>query len=376
MTNGEVTEAGGAYFTTEICADYRDELSRDALEAMADSAHPFDEFYAWLDSVYGSEVDATWDRLATRCAEDLGLEFETAWEFITEMVDVQLPIQHYLAQEFRVDILVDTGDANLDFSANCIAPAWGGYAPEDAPEEASIFWLAKQQGYGREQVVAALRGQETASLFLKSLVREVENETSGMNALTLLCRMTVGEWMDVQAEMRNPLRKGALRLPKSVTCGLFDAWYGGGSVLEIELERDVTLPLRIVHEITTDLGLGRHSVDEVYGFVSSVWNTAVQFEDEEGAPVPLHKPPKTYTKEEVLEIARKAIAKARVEMAAEIAQEIAERRAEDTAAEAEANADKRSAKPVAKLIAKQTAEPTPAKKMPRYVAERTKKWDA
>ena len=38
MTNGEVTEAGGAYFTTEICADCRDELSRDALEAMADSA--------------------------------------------------------------------------------------------------------------------------------------------------------------------------------------------------------------------------------------------------------------------------------------------------------------------------------------------------
>ena len=42
--------------------------------------------------------------------------------------------------------------------------------------------------------------------------------------------------------------------------------------------------------------------------------------------------------------------------------------AEDTAAEAKANTDKRSAKPV--------AEPTPAKKMPRYVAERTKKWDA
>ena len=177
--------------------------------------------------------------------------------------------------------------------------------------------------------------------------------------------------------MRNPLRKGALRLPKSVTCGLFDAWYGGGSVLEIELERDVALPLRIVHEITPDLGLGRHSVDEVYGFVPSVWSTAVQFEDEEGAPVPLHKPPKTYTKEEVLEIARKAIAQARVdmaqEMAKEMAQEIAERKAEDMAedtaeAEAKAGADKRKAKPV--------AQPTPAKKMPRYVAERTKKWDA
>ena len=131
----------------------------------------------------------------------------------------------------------------------------------------------------------------------------------------------------------------------------------------------------------------------------------VRFEDEEGAPVPLHKPPKTYTKEEVLEIARKAIAQARVdmaqEMAKEMAQEMAERRAEDVAedtaaAEAKASADKRKAKPIAKhmaeqsakqtaeqiakqtaeQIAKQTAQPTPAKKMPRYVAERTKKWDA
>ena len=133
----------------------------------------------------------------------------------------------------------------------------------------------------------------------------------------------------------------------------------------------------------------------------------VRFEDEEGAPVPLRKPPKTYTKEEVLEIARKAIAQARVDMATEIAEEIAERRAEDTAeetaeetAEAKASADKRKAKPAAKpiakrmaeqsakqtaeqiakqtaeQIAKQTAQPTSAKKMPRYVAERTKKWDA
>ena len=93
----------------------------------------------------------------------------------------------------------------------------------------------------------------------------------------------------------------------------------------------------------------------------------VRFEDEEGAPVPLRKPPKTYTKEEVLEIARKAIAQARVDMAQEIAERKAEDVEEDTA-EAKASADKRKAKPV--------AEPTPAKKMPRYVAERTKKWDA
>ena len=281
MTNGEVTEAGGAYFTTEICADCRDELSRDALEAMVDSAHPLDEFYAWLDSVYEFEMDEIWDRLATRCAEDLGLEFETAWEFITEMVDVQLPIQHYLAQELRVDILVDTGDANLDFSANCIAPAWGGYAPEDAPEEASIFWLAKQQGYGREQVVAALRGQETASPFLKSLVREVENETSGMNALTFLCTMTLGEWMDIQAEMRNPLRKGALRIDMYAVCGLFDPWSGAGSVLDLEPEHDVVLPMELVHEITPDVCLCRYGIDEVYGLVGQAWGAEVKYEEEE-----------------------------------------------------------------------------------------------
>lgn len=251
------------------------------MQAIADSDDPREAFWDWLDNAYNEAVYQAWFDLASQCSDDLEIEHETAWEFITEMVDVRLPEQHYLAQEIRVDILVDTGDANLDFGANCIAPAWGGCAPEDAPEEASIFWLAGQQGYGREQVVAALRGQETASPFLMSLVREVENETSGMNALTFLCTMTVGEWMDIQAEMRNPLRKGALRLPKSVTCGLFDAWYGGGSVLEIELERDVALPLRIVHEITPDVCLCRYGIDEVYGLVGQAWGAEVKYKEEE-----------------------------------------------------------------------------------------------
>lgn len=280
MTNGEVTEEG-AYFTTEICADCRDELSRDALEAMADSARPFDEFYAWLDSVYEFEVDETWDRLATRCAEDLGLEFETAWGFVTEMVDVQLPIQHYLAQELRVDILVDTGDANYDFICNNIAPAWGGCDPDEAHVEASIFWLAGQQGYCMERVTAALKGEETRSAFLESLVREVENETSSINVLTFLCTMTLGQWINVREYWMQARHEGALRIEKDAVCGLFDPWSGAGSTLDLELEHDVVLPMELVHEITSDVCLYKYGIDEVYGLVGQAWGAEVEYEEEE-----------------------------------------------------------------------------------------------
>lgn len=77
-------------------------------------------------------------------------------------------------------------------SATTLRPGWGGCDPDEAHAEASIFWLAGQQGYCKDYVIAALKGEETRSAFLESLVREVENEASSINVLTFLCTMTLG----------------------------------------------------------------------------------------------------------------------------------------------------------------------------------------
>ena len=229
-----VEEEGGCFYT-ELFADYRDELDKGGLQDIADSDDPWEAFWDWLNDAYEDEVDQAWFNLASKCAEDLEIEHETAWEFLTEMVEVRLPEQHFLDQEIHVDILVDTGDANYDFICNNIAPAWGGCDPDEASAEASIFWLAGQQGYCKDYVIAALKGEGKRSAFLESLVREVENEASSINVLTFLCTMTLEQWIEVRENWMQASRRGALRIEKDAVCGLFDPWSGAGSVLDLEL---------------------------------------------------------------------------------------------------------------------------------------------
>ena len=275
-----VEEEGGCFYT-ELFADYRDELGERDLQTIADSDDPREAFYDWLNDAYEDEVDQAWFNLASKCADDLEIEHETAWEFLTEMVEVRLPEQHFLDQEIRVDILVDTGDANYDFICNNIAPAWGGCDPDEASAEASIFWLARQQGYGREQVAAALKGEETRSTFLESLVREVENEASSIDVLTFLCTMTLGQWIEVRENWMQARHMGVLRIEKDAVCGLFDPWSGAGSAMDLELVHDVVLPMELVHEITPDVCLYRYGVDEVYGLVGQAWGAEVEYAGEE-----------------------------------------------------------------------------------------------
>ena len=128
-----------------------------------------------------------------------------------------------------------------------------------------------------ERVTAALKGEETESTFLRSLVREVENEASSINVLTFLCTMTLEQWIEV----REAGRRGALRIEKDAVCGLFDPWSGAGSTLDLELEHDVVLPIELVHEITPDVCLCRYGVDEVYGLVGQAWGAEVEYEEAE-----------------------------------------------------------------------------------------------
>lgn len=271
-----VEEENGCFYT-ELFVDYRDELDKRDLQAIADSDDPREAFYDWLNDAYEDEVDQAWFNLASKCSDDLEIEHEAAWEFLTEMVEVRLPEQHFLDQEIHVDILVDTGDANYDFICNNIAPAWGGCDPDEAHAEASIFWLAGQQGYCKDYVIAALKGEETRSAFLESLVRELENEASSINVLTFLCTMTLKQWIEV----REAGRRGALRIEKDAVCGLFDPWSGAGSTLDLELEHDVLLPIELAHEITPDVCLYRYGADEVYGLVRQAWGAEVEYAGEE-----------------------------------------------------------------------------------------------
>ena len=97
---------------------------------------------------------------------------------------------------------------------------------------------------------------------------------SHMAVLTFLVETTLEKALGIADCMRSDYLKAenpTIRIGKNTMTGLYDPWGGGGSVFEIELEKDVEIPLRIVRSAMPDGCDGSCSIAEVCGMCSSAW---------------------------------------------------------------------------------------------------------
>lgn len=70
-----------------------------------------------------------------------------------------------------------------------------------------------------------------------------------------------------------------ITIPKGNTCGIFNSWNGGGSIMEMELLRDLKIPVTFKRKTKYDYlalevdecGCNGYSINEVYGLISSFW---------------------------------------------------------------------------------------------------------
>ena len=289
------------YFTCEIYADYRDYAQNDTIIKWCKADIPWEAFYDDLFEWYQESVFDYEDEIIRTVKEnwtDMEYSFEENEEFVTnwirEHLIVKTPDEHYLRQKVCVDIIVDTGDENYDYVSNDVYPHYNGRAGNIIPEEASILWLARQQGYKKCQLARALRYCDySGSELLKSIRTEVHNCSSHMNALTFFVEMTVEQLFDLQGALKDnekndpPLKKDEYRcvwkrrgrkkviLDKEAVCGLYDMWNGAGSILEIKLEKDVVLPIKYISTAWPDGGRG-YGIAEVYGVSSDMWTPTLK----------------------------------------------------------------------------------------------------
>ena len=288
---------GDGTFSQEICADYRDVMEDKTAGEICESDDPREAFeekmWEWYD-------DYAYDL----CMELLG-EFEDSSypdgfskeerdileDFFIEHVYYDYPEDHYLKQEFYVTIMTDTGDANYDFTLNSAYPCWYGKCGERIDRRAGIAWLARSQGYTKTQLQNALQEGDMAKPkgFLESMRVELANLPSCMSTVTFLVKMTLEQLMNVNAALHYRARNhspdaknrpncGYVLLGKETMTGLFNPWSGAGSVLEVELEKDVRLPLKFVYSALPD-GAGRWkygSVSDVYGMCGSAWRDSLK----------------------------------------------------------------------------------------------------
>jgi len=289
------------YFSCVLYADYREQADTATIIKWYYSDNPRDAFYEDLMEWYQeSSFECEDDIINTvkRYWADEEYTFDENKEFITdwikEHVSIELPDDHYLRQKVCVNITVDTGDENYDYVSNDMYPHYNGRYDDVIPEESSILWLARQQGYKKRQLNRAMRYSDySGSKLLKSLRAEVHNCSTHMNALTFFVEMSVEQLFDLCDALKDnakndpPLEKGAYRcvwerkgrrkiiIDKSAVCGLYDLWNGAGSVLDIALEQDVVLPMRYISSACPDGGRG-YSVANVYGLCSSMWTPALK----------------------------------------------------------------------------------------------------
>ncbi len=99
---------------------------------------------------------------------------------------------------------------------------------------------------------------------------------SSVSVLTFLVEMTLEQALQI-AEALTCLKKwnmysnSTLLISKDTMCGLYDPWEGGGSLFEIELKKDLYIPLKFIWAAKPDGCVGRYSISNCYGMCGSAW---------------------------------------------------------------------------------------------------------
>lgn len=263
----EKDEYGNYY--QDVLADYRDTLSEDRIRDIVNSENPIyafnNLFYEWDFDYY--EYDELYKTLKIELGETIYEEHEDdIMDWVGENVCFNPPYEHYEKQEVLVNIIVDTGDGNYDYTLNNFL---NHHAPDiedlEIEGESSILWLVKQQGYTKEDLIDVIKfehGKENK--FLDSLNEELLNSCTSINALTFSVRMKLGELIDLLDDPKDII------LDSSTSCGLVDFWQGSGSLLDICLEREVIIPRKYAR-VTVDGSVG-YSIRTIYGVCPSFWS--------------------------------------------------------------------------------------------------------
>ena len=274
------------YYHFEIYVDYRDEIDDSAAQEILESNSPRD---ALLEKLWDWYQESEWDIIDNlvddfkknvdpkllddaNIIEDGNLDDDMIREEFVDIIYIDYPEDWALSREFCFNIIVSNGDDNYDFWLNEHIIDKDGNVDENA-ERAGLAWLAKQQGHTLEELIESLKDEEyvNPNKFISSLAAEIFNGY-GCEALTFCVKMTLGQAIVLKEKMKsNP--NGSIILNKNVTCGLFDPWQGGGSVLDIACEKDIEIPFENIWKLYVDERRGKRydSIHNVYGTDSSLW---------------------------------------------------------------------------------------------------------
>lgn len=291
----------------EIYCDYRDELSDSTIKNIVSADNPRmafeNELFSW-DTTYDEEYLISF--VLKNLSPDEKMIYndneDELCNFIYESYYFYYPAEHF-NKNIRVNIMLDTGNMNHDFTCDNVLN-WGGQRSEGKFEkDSSLLWLAKQQGKAellQECCTESMRKwandeqeyketTECADKFVVSAMHELANLSSHMGTMTFLVSMDLFTYFELLEAIKDEQnlnksyeleqRKGIgyIVLDKSTMCGLFDTWQGGGSLLEVECEKDIVIPIRCIFDAVVDgTKIYGWDVDSVYGLTGDCWDNTLK----------------------------------------------------------------------------------------------------
>ena len=273
--------------------DYNDKLYDKDIAKILDKEDHESELEYMLDDYYQNDEWRARDELIEKfqkTEEGSKYDYDEINEILVEMWYYKIPYEHYKQQDVCMDVLVDTGDMNYGYTLNAVYPHYNGSKDDEIDDKASLVWLAKTQGYTKEQLQNQLtNGEDKLDVkgFLETVYQEVINCSTGCPALFIPIKMTVRQLLkinkiinarDKNGYVYDPDKRkdcGSLIIDKNVDCTLYDSWAGGGGCWGIALEKDIELPIKFIHMAIPD-GCLDYSMKECYGVTSDCWKNALK----------------------------------------------------------------------------------------------------
>ena len=333
----------------EIYWDYRDELSPSSILSAYNQALN-DEIMCFRDFLNNEIYELNFD-YDTDMFDEIVAEINSS--------DNELVIQGYDETNSIYDDAAECGyngvDANLDgilrntrlkvnimFATDCernydmssIIGAFGNYSRpafdfnkqnlENGYNDFdnALTYLIHQQGHTVNEVFGCmLRGDETND-FLKSIDSELANNTSeGLSELTCLIELSGEDILSFFNTITSQTPENQfLSFSKDTMIGIFNEWSGGGSLLEVQLEKPFVVPVSMIRNVQVEGALKQtyqmqqlneqkweaqrdadeskvrslnykinklanesndgYTVDEVFGLVGSCWADTLSYTNE------------------------------------------------------------------------------------------------
>ncbi|GEM_PF-4267071 len=219
------------------------------------------------------------DKLAKKMVTDKDSE-KVFYEMLLKMSEIFVLPEKLLKEEIIVNIGVDTGDSDYDYSANTVPHAYGAdITLKEVEEVASIIWLTKQQGHKKGELYFALNHIERNSeLIHTNLMRSIADEVlctlSFLTHLFFFVRMSIYDLLLLNSllQWHHKTKKwgGYILLNRETRTGFYSPFVGSGSLVGIKLEKEVKLPIKFTSEILPDSTYD-YPMSEVIG-TTSLWN--------------------------------------------------------------------------------------------------------